>query len=884
VPRRRAPDSVPTAPLAIPSTPSPLNALESDLAAVENLPGDFEAIGAQLAQLLSYVISKFGSVASSTPSVGAVSTSLPLSASVVNVSPTILESITQQTLISASIPVVSAPDLETSLTSAVLALPSSAIFGLPADLPSVDIPVSVSPVLPVGLPSGINPGGPIQVSPIAVSSATTPAIVTPSPIQPPSSLFFSNNSATITVVETSTSVVLPFDPQATNNVLVSFGGTQDTNATIENFKTLCADLRITMINLAFLKTAAGSYKPNVGYAELGPDLATVVANCQDAGKKVFVSLPVYQTSNKFIDPSGNVLFGFPDDAASWAQELFNTFGPRDPQAGSFLDRPLGHVAIDGIELFLDHAAAPLLARYPAANSSAILPALPSVTGIPSLSNYNLQVASILKFFEELNSLFTAGGNTFFILASLPCTTPYILPLGTLIPVQFITIRFWDSVSCAIEGFQYSDFLAWAQDTAVTGIIPPPTLVLPTLSAPTATVTVEVPDATSSILVGIPGSGLPSLSPSLEVPASLPGVPSINTLGIGALPPLSSSLGVPAGLETPGISDISTPGIDLSGTGFIPVPVPTLAANMLQKRDDGLIPGGALPIPVPGSSVNAGSQLSAVIVVASSATAFVSSVKSLVSGAATAVSISAASLTQVSINSAGIVSSAVRGGFLSTVRIGTETGLAQVPSVSVNTGILSSAPIAVPPVETASVLPSLLETPPAGIPAAPVIPVSPTLTAPSVSLPIINATEINTGSLLPVPTPTLILPPLLSPSLGPKLFAGLLVSGALGQSNLAGALQEASWGWMSGGLLEAVSNFGGVAMTGDVGELESSNVLGVIASALTLPSIALPSLPVSSLPDPSGSLLSVEPPALSVPSAAVPSLSVPSVAVPVPLPT
>ena len=345
----------------------------------------------------------------------------------------------------------------------------------------------------------------------------------------------SSDSITSTVVITSTSVIQPFNPSATNNVIVNFGDRPDSNATIDNLKSLCADRRIDIITIEFMRTVVGAFKPdnqadgvscdpdnNKTFGVTCSNLAAVASTCQEMGKMMFISLKIFQRDNRWVDSMGYDLLSV-SGAKNLVEDIYTAFGPPgvlSEQAGNS-SRPLGQFVADGIELVLSSDSD--------SSNNLSTPSQKMLTAT-SASDSNTRYESNMAieiFLEMLNKYFKTDSNEFIISVSVPCTNPNLIPGGALQLVEFITIRFRDALECAIQGFNFSSFLWQPQEsfysttTYATSTSDPDSLILsiPVLTAPIATITID-PIIIGTSLESLPDTAVASDFPNIEIPASL----------------------------------------------------------------------------------------------------------------------------------------------------------------------------------------------------------------------------------------------------------------------------------------------------------------------------------------------------------------------------
>jgi hypothetical protein len=153
-----------------------------------------------------------------------------------------------------------------------------------------------------------------------------------------------------------------FNPMANDNVVVYYGQTTQTSAV--PLTQVCADPSIDLVILAFVPTffgpggwpslnmgphcwAASTAQSQAGATGLidcvSDGFANQVRQCQDAGKKVLLSLGGAQGYS-------DTTIGSDQDAEMLASKLWNLFlgGTEIPQTNAI--RPFGDVVLDGIDL------------------------------------------------------------------------------------------------------------------------------------------------------------------------------------------------------------------------------------------------------------------------------------------------------------------------------------------------------------------------------------------------------------------------------------------------------------------------------------------------------------------------------------------------------
>jgi Glycosyl hydrolases family 18 len=223
-----------------------------------------------------------------------------------------------------------------------------------------------------------------QTSPLGLSTAllTTQSTLTSTlAVYPPTS--------TRSVLVTSTPSATPanrsdpyvFNPMANDNVVVYYGQTTQTSAV--PLTQVCADPNVDLVILAFVPTffgpggwptlnmgphcwAASTAQSQAGATGLidcvSDGFANQVRQCQDAGKKVLLSLGGAQGYSDTTIPSDQ-------DAEMLASKLWNLFlgGIEIPQTNAI--RPFGDVVLDGIDVGKKHAPAGLVDPEPCAASS-----------------------------------------------------------------------------------------------------------------------------------------------------------------------------------------------------------------------------------------------------------------------------------------------------------------------------------------------------------------------------------------------------------------------------------------------------------------------------------------------------------------------------------
>lgn len=191
-------------------------------------------------------------------------------------------------------------------------------------------------------------------------------------------------TSTSSALVTSTSSIIPaihsdphvFNPMANDNVVVYYGQTTQTSAV--PLTQVCADPNIDLIILAFVPTffgpggwptlnmgphcwAASTAQSQAGATGLidcvSDGFANQVRQCQDAGKKVLLSLGGAQGYSDTTISSDQ-------DAEMLASKLWNLFlgGTEIPQTNAI--RPFGDVVLDGIDIGKKHAPAGLCTLNP----------------------------------------------------------------------------------------------------------------------------------------------------------------------------------------------------------------------------------------------------------------------------------------------------------------------------------------------------------------------------------------------------------------------------------------------------------------------------------------------------------------------------------------
>jgi Glycosyl hydrolases family 18 len=213
----------------------------------------------------------------------------------------------------------------------------------------------------------------VQTSPLGLSTALPNVQSTVT-----RTLTVHSPTSTSSVLVTSTSSVTPanrsdpyvFNPMANGNVVVYYGQTTQTSAV--PLTQVCADPNIDLIILAFVPTffgpggwptlnmgphcwAASTAQSQAGATGLidcvSDGFADQVRQCQDAGKKVLLSLGGAQGYSDTTIPSDQ-------DAEMLASKLWNLFlgGMEIPQTNAI--RPFGDVVLDGIDIGKKHARVP----------------------------------------------------------------------------------------------------------------------------------------------------------------------------------------------------------------------------------------------------------------------------------------------------------------------------------------------------------------------------------------------------------------------------------------------------------------------------------------------------------------------------------------------
>ena len=261
---------------------------------------------------------------------------------------------------------------------------------------------------------------------------------------------------------TSSSSVAPvplstFNPRASNNLVAWWG--QNGVAPLSEF---CKDGTYDVINLAFLNefVAAGGYpKLNLGtWTHTFPqtaaqkaagatdlweakDVAADIKKCQDAGKKIFLTLG--GASGK-----SNTILANDQEAVAFADMVWNLFLGGKPQVDGL--RPFGDIILDGIDI----------------------------------NNESFQTGSYATFISRLRSKMdtnaaAAPGGQFFMSGTVwPCDhiqdSPN-LPFSSFPAMDFITVQFYNSGATAAcrhvsPPSATSGFSAWVQkwSNALTG--------------------------------------------------------------------------------------------------------------------------------------------------------------------------------------------------------------------------------------------------------------------------------------------------------------------------------------------------------------------------------------------------------------------------------
>lgn len=666
------------------------------------------------------------------------------------------------------------PSITTNITTPALLgvnVPSITIPGVPRETGklSSNTPLTIQNDITPSRPSLTHSSVQISSEPVSdllLTVTTSVALYTNTTQQ-------SNDSITSTVVITSTSVIQPFNPTATNNVIVNFGGRPNSKATIDDLKSLCADRRINIITMEFMRTIIGVFKPDnqVDGVSCDPDnnntfgvtcsnLATVASTCQDMGKMMFISLKIFQRDNQWVDSMGYDLLSV-SGAKNLAEDIYTAFGPPgvlSEQAGNS-SRPLGQFVADGIEL--------VISSDPDPSNNLSTPSQKMLTAT-SASDSNTHYDSNMTieiFLGMLNKYFKTDSNEFIISVSVPCTNPNLIPGGALQLVEFITIRFWEAVECAIQGFQYSSFLWQPQEsfystrTYATSISDPDSLLLsiPVLTAPIATLTVD-PITVGTSPESLPDTAVASDFPNIEIPASL---------------------------ETISLSEVSE---------FWPTESPSVTESINGMETPGNFKKRQIMDEI--------SSISGVIA------SFESGFGDL-------------STTDNQINSAsytlGVPVSAVIDSSLAADVSASEASASSklAEAVIIDTGILPVNLSSLPPLEATSItIPSVVETSSSS---------SPLQASLGGGLSNISSTIVTLPTSETQPTFT------------QKLFVGLdvtLVKNGY-KTDIGPVLQAASRSWWSNGGLAGNSNFGGVSLSGSAKQIEDGDggILDVIESAL-----------------------------------------------------
>jgi hypothetical protein len=238
--------------------------------------------------------------------------------------------------------------------------------------------VTAAPTLPSTASWTVLPEAPsdsfstVQPPPLGISTAllnaqstVTHTLTVYSPTSTSSVLFPSTSS--ITPANRSDPYV--FNAMANDNVVVYYGQTTQTSAV--PLTQVCADPNVDLVILAFVPTffgpggwptlnmgphcwaasAAQSQAGATGLIDCVSDgFAHQVRQCQDAGKKVLLSLGGAQSYSDTTIPSDQ-------DAEMLASKLWNLFlgGMDIPQTNAI--RPFGDVVLDGIDIGKKHAPA-----------------------------------------------------------------------------------------------------------------------------------------------------------------------------------------------------------------------------------------------------------------------------------------------------------------------------------------------------------------------------------------------------------------------------------------------------------------------------------------------------------------------------------------------
>jgi chitinase len=316
-----------------------------------------------------------------------------------------------------------------------------------------------------------------QASPLGLSTALLTAqstLTSTLAIYPPTS--------TSSVLVTSTPSMTPanrshpyvFNPMANNNVVVYYGQTTQTSAV--PLTQVCADPNVDLVILAFVPTffgpggwptlnmgphcwAASTAQSQAGATGLidcvSDGFANQVRQCQDAGKKVLLSLGGAQGYSDTTIPSDQ-------DAEMLASKLWNLFlgGMEIPQTNAI--RPFGDVVLDGIDVGKKHALAGLWT---------LNPVLPVPANFHSIDNESGTTAYFATLISALRALFQSSAATkpYFLSAAPQCPRPDAsIPLSSMqTSLDFVWVQFYNNPSCNLaSGTSFLNSLAaWSGDLA-----------------------------------------------------------------------------------------------------------------------------------------------------------------------------------------------------------------------------------------------------------------------------------------------------------------------------------------------------------------------------------------------------------------------------------
>jgi chitinase len=183
--------------------------------------------------------------------------------------------------------------------------------------------------------------------------------------------------------------------------------------------------------------------------------ANQVRQCQDAGKKVLLSLGGAQGYSDTTIPSDQ-------DAEMLASKLWNLFlgGMEIPQTNAI--RPFGDVVLDGIDVGKKHALAGLWT---------LNPVLPVPANFHSIDNESGTTAYFATLISALRALFQSSAATkpYFLSAAPQCPRPDAsIPLSSMqTSLDFVWVQFYNNPSCNLaSGASFlSSLAAWSGDLA-----------------------------------------------------------------------------------------------------------------------------------------------------------------------------------------------------------------------------------------------------------------------------------------------------------------------------------------------------------------------------------------------------------------------------------